>query len=117
MHLTRLFASVLLGHQLASAALPANLCPDAVIIQPVVVVDQSPVLVNGFFPHDTSLLINGIAVPITNAPISLSTVITGSSSSAATLTRYEYCQAPGANCHVNTLIPAVRDHRPLHTPP
>ncbi|TPX13362.1 uncharacterized protein E0L32_006335 [Thyridium curvatum] len=86
MHLTRLFASVLLGHQLASAALPANLCPDAVIIQPVVVVDQSPVLVNGFFPHDTSLLINGIAVPITNAPISLSTVITGSSSSAATLT-------------------------------
>lgn len=84
MHNARFLIPVL-GSALAVSAL--ELCPTPVIVQPVVVVDHSPVWVNSYFPQDTSLLVSGVTVAITNCPTSISGVITGTSINSATLTK------------------------------
>ncbi|SPJ88919.1 uncharacterized protein FTOL_12814 [Fusarium torulosum] len=81
---TALLAQTISGLSQASAN---PLCSTIINLQPIEYEFQQPILIDSFFPANTNIAIdNDIVVHVTNAPTSLSTVLTDVSRSLTTLT-------------------------------
>lgn len=75
--------------ELALAQASADpLCSTIINLQPIEYQFQQPILIDSYFPANTDIVLdNGHVVHVTNAPTSLSTVLTDVSTSLTTLTR------------------------------
>lgn len=76
--------------ELALAQASADpLCSTIINLQPIEYQFQQPVLIDSYFSANTDIVLDdGHVVHVTNAPTSLSTVLTDVSTSSTTLTRF-----------------------------
>ncbi|KAK7219795.1 hypothetical protein V2G26_007798 [Clonostachys chloroleuca] len=71
---------------LLSPAFALDICPDIVVVKPIELEFHNPVLVDAFIPQNTDIIINnGLVIHVTDAPVTLSTVVTDISTSFTTV--------------------------------
>lgn len=81
-------ASAMMELALAQASADP-LCSTIINLQPIEYQFQQPILIDSYFPANTDIVLDdGKVVHVTNAPTSLSTVLTDVSTSLTTLSRF-----------------------------